>query len=178
MSFKPFCLFLVMIAFASCLGDDKNNADTARKTFTGKNYSIKYPPDWKLDTARKEVDFFLFAPMDLGSILFNENINMMVQPKQNGLPDSTDLQEYVSFSENQIKESGGTLLSSYPMQDSTGEFYIFNYTAKFNGVLLRIIQMVRMREGNAYLLTYTAPPQERDPYKVIADRIFNSFTLK
>lgn len=148
------------------------------KTYSAKNYTISYPSDWRLDSANNKVDFFLFSPADYKTPLFNENVNLLIQPKQNGASATGDLDDYVALSQKQVEENGGTLLASERKKNNLGEFHLFSYLAEFNGTKFKFKQHVWIIDGDAYLLTYAGSPDGLDPYEKTADSIFSSFKMK
>ena len=167
----------ITFLFIACnFGNAKQPANW--KSYSAKNYTISYPSDWVLDSARSEVDLFLFSPTDYKTPLYNENINLLIQPKQNGEPGAYDLDDYVALSQKQVEEHGGTLLASERKKDDLGEFHLFSYFAELNGTKFKFKQHVWMINGNAYLLTYAGSPDGVDPYEKTVDSIFSSFIVK
>lgn len=172
-----FLFISIPLLFTTCsLGDAKQPVNW--KNYSAKNYTISYPSDWRLDSVNSKAELILFAPTDYQTPLYKENINLVIQPKQNGEPGPDDLDNYVALSEKQVEEYGGTLLDSKRLEDDRGEFHMFSYRAEFNGTQFKFKQHVWVINGNAYLLTYSGSPDGIDPYEKTVDSIFTSFIVK
>lgn len=180
MSFRLSVLLLVTSSFVSCFGPGKKNPDAAVwKTYTAKNYSIQYPQDWPLDTSRKKgEEFFLYAPVDLKTLLFRENFNLVIQSNVGGQSSSSDLDSYISLSEDQVNQQKASLLRSERMHDANGDYHILEYTAFMYGYDMKFRQRIKVIDGNAYVLTYTTTIKQAELYQKQADRIFDSFQVK
>lgn len=172
-------LILILSAplfFFSC--NLNNKQPDGWKIFSTEKYSIQYPPEWKLDTTQGNVELFLFSSPEFITPLFSENINLIILPKQSDEPDSSDLEDFVTLRETQMKENGGTLLDSKRTKDSEGELHTLSYLGTFNNIEFKFKQQARMVDGICYVLTYTGKPIERDPHIKMVDQIFSSFIVK
>ncbi len=144
------------------------------ETLNGENYIIKYPNTWELNqSGQMGMTFGLFSPVGLYGDQFRENVNLIEQDISS---QDLDLAGYIEVSENQIK----TLLQASTIIESKREkdYHKIIYTGTMGRYKLKFHQRYWVKNGNAYVLTFTAEIGEYDNYNEIALQIMDSFEFK
>jgi hypothetical protein len=168
LAFAVLCIF-----FIACVRDKKQpNLDTW-KTFATKTYSIQYPANWELDRSDSTKELVIFSPPDIITPLFRENFILRIE----SIHPDMDFDDYISFSKEQIKKFGGTIITSTRL-DTTGNHYLFIYTANIRGSHIKTRQQIHVKEGQVYTLTYTTTIQAPDIYLKSAEKTFASFQVE
>ena len=155
-----------------------NKIEDEWKELNGNNYSIQYPNDWDLDTTGKlGTIFFIYSRQTSPQDQFRENINMAIQNIQG---QKIDLDKYVEISEGQIRTiiTNGDLIESKRLNANGLEFHKVIFTGEQGIFKLKFEQYYWLKNGNAYILTFSCEQNQFDTYKPVGERILNSFRLK
>lgn len=144
------------------------------KLLSEEHYSISYPSDWQLDQSDQLTEFYLFSKLEGNGDSFNENINLI---SQNLSGVKIDLDEYTRITVNQIRHYfKDEVLKAVKRKNVDGEnFTEVIYSGKMEDVKLRILQYNYLKDGKAYVLTFTAEEDKFDAYKDVVYKTFNSF---
>jgi hypothetical protein len=142
------------------------------------NYSIKYPNDWDLNQSKQMgTEFFILSKLSDEEDKFSENVNLLIQDFSGN---DFSLDYYIKNSENQLKlmVTDYKLLTSKRMNMSQNEYHKFIYNGIQGVHKLTIEQYVWMFNKKAYILTFTCIQDEFEKYKLMGEKILDSFTLK
>jgi hypothetical protein len=167
----------VVIAVAGCLaigacGSDES--DDREKTVAGKGYDFTAPKGWadRSDTDPEDLEFAGFRPDTLVVADevegFRANVNVV---REGSIPEHVDSDDYARLATETLKhperlggEAGEELSKLRPREFSAprdteldGEEAVTqSYTSEREDKLLRFRQVLAVREGVAYTVTYTA----------------------
>jgi serine/threonine-protein kinase len=168
----PRTLVLLVTAVMAIALHAQPNA-SAWKTWRTKACSLNYPGDWAFDnsgSAGTTVAFY--APSDSGDT-FRENVNLVVQDVK-----GMDLTTYAQRTESEVRTHlGEASIIRSETERTPAEVHTLEYAGKLNGRDMRFKQTLRIVNGKAYVLTYTADPATYDEYLYLADAILNSFAV-
>ncbi len=131
-----------------------------------------------LDTTGKlGTIFFIYSRQTSPQDQFRENINMAIQNIQG---QKIDLDKYVEISEGQIRTiiTNGDLIESKRLNANGLEFHKVIFTGEQGIFKLKFEQYYWLKNGNAYILTFSCEQNQFDTYKPVGERILNSFRLK
>ena len=137
-------------------------------------YSISYPATWELNqSGQMGMSFGLFSPLKFDGDTFRENVNLIIQ---NIASHNLDLTGFVNLSENQIRTmiQDGEIL----MSEKIGEYHKIVYQGTMGQFKLKFWQQYWVKDGNAYILTFTAEQTEYDSYQEVARQMMDSFKVK
>ncbi len=136
-----------------------------------RHFTINYPAEWTRKTANQAVVFL--RPRE-GDDSFKENVNLMLQDLS---ANPMTLQEYTDLSKKQVTDNlgAGAILSlkNIKLAGQQAREFVFNMTYKDRN--LKVKQYWFIKDNTAYLLTYTADPDEFDKYDDTATEIMKSF---
>lgn len=140
-------------------------------------YIIRYPKSWKLDTSKAMgTEFFLFSPLENQDDKFSENVNLIIQV----LPDpGIDLKAYKEITEKQIPGSltDPVMYESKIVSTQNGECYSVTYGMRQGPFKLKLTSICYIKDGRAYLLTFTSEQDKFERYKILANEILTSLSL-
>jgi len=178
-----FVLVVIIIAIMTTCGQAKqknmqNANPTNWKTLEQRDYTIKYPDSFELNTSgQMGTSFLLFFKQSSANEMFRENINLIIQDLK-GLNISLD--GFVEISENQIKTliTDGILIESKRFKKDNSEFHELIYTGKQGVYELKWKQYFTIKNEKAYILTLTTEVEQFETYKTVGEEIMNSFKLK
>ncbi|MBP6431188.1 MAG: hypothetical protein KA319_05430 [Ferruginibacter sp.] len=138
------------------------------------SYSIKYPSDWRLETSNNTT-FTLGAPSDGEGDPFVENIHFVSYPVTGYLP-----KDYAQYSKTtlpqKIKNFKVVEEKEVKQGGKTGYYMIFK--GKQNNQALKWKQYYFIKNGMAYVLTFTAQEIMFNDYIKKLSACLNSFTVK
>ena len=163
------CLFL---SFTVC-GQSKEWNSLAEN-----NYSIQYPNDWEVNkSGLMNTSFILLSQLTSQTDQFRENVNLIIQDLK-GL--NIDLDKYVVLSESQVKTmiTDGNIISSDRVKNKEFEFQKVIYTGKQGIFELKFEQYYFIHNDKAYVLTLTCEENEFNTYKIIGEKILDSFSIE
>ncbi|MGD1841373.1 MAG: hypothetical protein ACFB0B_10825 [Thermonemataceae bacterium] len=140
------------------------------------NFSIDYPSNWRVDqSGNMNTSLLLFSPLNSSSDAFSENINLMVQ----AVPDDATLEAFVASAEESLKATivDCTILSSETVGKGIDAYQVMHFEGKFGKFLLHWEQHSRVKNGAAYVLTFTAEQTEVKSYSAVSEQILTSFKV-
>jgi eukaryotic-like serine/threonine-protein kinase len=144
------------------------------KTLSKSAYSIKYPDDWRLEES-SNTSFTLGAPSDGDDDAFVENINFVSYPVTGYLP-----KDYAQYSKTtlpqKIKNFKVVEEKEVKQGDKTGYYMIFK--GKQGNQALKWKQYYFIKNGMAYVLTFSAQENMFSEYSKKISACLNSFTVK
>lgn len=136
------------------------------------NYSIDYPQEWAKASNANGTAFL--SPRDGPNDNFQENVNILVQDLSDH---PMTLEQYTAVSRNQLVGSFGAsaIISMHPakLADQNAEVAVYNFT--YQSRPLKVKQYWFIKTKQAFVLTYTAAPDQFSRYDSTAMRIINSF---
>lgn len=141
------------------------------------SYSIDYPKDWELnESGQMGTSFILFSPLASQKDEFKENVNLLIQDLTGY---NLDLDGYVEISEGQIKTmmKNGKIMESKRVTNRTLDYQKVIYTGKQGIYNLKFEQYYWVVDNKAFVLTLTCEEPQFDDYKLIGEKILNSFKL-
>lgn len=148
------------------------------KTYNGKLYSFKFPDTWLVYRApdSMQVDLFIYPPED-GDPSFNENINVLHRDLENH---KVIMKDFVDQSKAEIKRMFPDVkfLSSEEKTGVQGKYHQIVYTAGYQGLPLKFKQHYLLKDGYAFVLTFTSTVSEYGKLIKDVDLIFGSFKKK
>lgn len=166
-------LLLLLLSCASLVrAQEPTGKPPAWTTWKGEGVSLAHPVEWSVDgTGQQGAAVIFYSPADSGDV-FRENVNLLLQDAP-----GIDLTAYARNTEQQVREQlpKGEMLHSGGSRNATGEFHTFEYTGEINGIPLHWKQEVRLRDGKAYLITFTAHRDAWDEMLYLAEAIMGSF---
>ena len=142
-----------------------------------KDYSINYPKDWELNESRQMgTSFILFSPLSSQQDRFRENVNLVIQDLKGY---NIDLEKYVEISEGQIKTivTDGKIIESKRISNQSQNYHKVIYKGKQGAFNLKFEQYYWVIRDKSYVLTLTCEENQFDYYKVVGEKILNSFKL-
>ena len=171
-------LFFSLITFGQTTPKNTVKATEAGwKVLKETNYSIQYPDNWDLNkSGQMGSSFFIFSRQTSPQDKFRENVNLMIQSLQG---QKINLDKYVEISEGQIKTmiTNGNLIESKRLNLNGHEFQKVIYTGDQGAFKLKFEQYYWVLNGQAYILTLTCEKDQFDNYRLIGEKILNSFRL-
>jgi hypothetical protein len=151
------------------------NALKAQTTVLSKPaYSIKYPDDWRLEESNNTT-FTLGAPSDGDGDAFVENIHFVSYPVTGYLP-----KDYAQYSKTSLpqKIKGFKVLEEKEIKQGGKTGYYMIFKGKQNNQALKWKQYYFIKNGTAYVLTFTAQENMFSTYMSKIGTTLNSFTVK
>jgi hypothetical protein len=146
--------------------------------FSTNSYKLQYPKSWSLDSSRAlGSDLFVFSPLEDETDKFRENVNVMIQ---NLKGQNIDLEKYKEITEKQIANlaTDGEIIESSIKKSATGDFFRITYVMTQGKFRIKITSICILREGQAYLVTFSSELAKYDSYKETSENILSSFSLK
>ncbi len=140
--------------------------------------SLKYPDNWELDDSRQlGTSLILFSPQEGDEDNFRENVNLIVQDIS---AYEITLEEYTELSLEQVKTviAKSKILENKPTTLDGIKASRVVYTGQDNGMDLKFTQVFTIRNGMAYILTFTAEKEKSEKYATVADKILESFRFE
>ncbi|MBA3704323.1 MAG: hypothetical protein H0W84_00030 [Bacteroidetes bacterium] len=137
-------------------------------------FSIKYPATW-IKQPNPNIMVFL-SPKENVMDMFQENVNVILQ---NLSRQPMTIEQYTEVTKRQVVDNFGASaivsLKNVTIAGETGRELIYNMN--YQGKKLKVKQCWIIKNHNAYLLTYTAEPEQYNKYENIAVEMTNSFKL-
>lgn len=168
-----------LIAFSQAIQKEPlSSSNNGLKLLQEKNYSILYPQTWDLDrSGQMGTSFFLFSRLTSSQDKFRENINLIIQSLQG---QKVNLDRFVEISIDQIKTliTNGKMIESRRLILNGREFQKLIYTGEQGMFKLKFEQRYWIANGQAFVLTFTCEQAQFEKYKVLGEKILNSFKLK
>lgn len=139
-------------------------------------YTFSYPKTWELvDDGSQGTAFIVVSKRIDSSDNFSESVNLVTQEVG-----EMSLDEYVSLSEQQIEEymQESEVIGSRRKLIGKDSFHECLFKATDKGTRFVFEQKYAIKNGVAYILTYTAEDKTYLDMKPLADVVINSFKLK
>lgn len=162
-------LFLTSFCFAQ--------TDTTKSSFSKSNYKIEYPKSWRLDTSRiMGTEFFLFTPLENQTDKFSENVSLIIQDLGG---ENINLETYKTISDKQITDfaTEPTIFESVIKKVNDKEYFRLVYAMTQGKTRLKITSFCYIKNGKAYLITFTTELEKFETYKETGEKILNSFSF-
>jgi len=174
---------LILITLVSACGQVKTKTETVNypsdwKSIDESSYSIHFPDSFIVDTSGKMgMTFDLLTKRISPQDMFSENINLIIEDMKDK---NVTLDRYVEFSTGQLKSfaTKSKILSSERVKNNDSEYHTIIFTADQGMYKLKFEQNYRVKNGLAYVLTFSSEANQYDTYKNICEKIMNSFVLK
>ena len=141
-------------------------------------FTIAYPSEWTLETdGASGTEFAVYSELDGAADLFQENVNVVSEVLP---PREVTLEEYSEASRGQLEDAfeGFDLKEEKELSDAYGKYRYIIYHANYMGMDLAWKQQFRIKDGKAYVLTYSATQEDFDKFSETADQIFSTFFVK
>ena len=137
-------------------------------------FSIKYPEGW-LKQPNTNIVVFL-SPKENAMDAFQENVNVIFQDLSK---QPMSLEQYTELTKKQVIDNFGTsaivVLKNATISGQQGKELIYNMN--YQGKKLKVRQCWIIKGKAAYLLTYTAEPEQYNKYENTATEIIGSFKV-
>ena len=189
-------VFIFLIGIYSSVGQSFTGAGSQKpskdmnsywKTLTEENFSVKYPPNWELNTSGEDgTKFILFSPLISKNEKFRANINLIIQNLKGLTVDSSsspiNLEEYarrslIEIKNENIKNGCEVVSSDLVIVDGVSHQKVI-YTSVNNGKKLKHEQYYWVKNNNAYVLTLTSLGYKFVDYQSTGEKIFDSFRIR
>jgi hypothetical protein len=188
------CVFVLASCLFSCRRKSEEKADTKNKaiyediksgvipkawhTFNRKDYYIKYPSNFALDTSGyMKKDVCIFSQVSRDGDVFADNVCVMIV----GLPDNfKSLENYVQSNEKLILQyADGTEIIDKDKGISNGiEYYKITYSEKQPEFDLIKEQLMMIGNGKVYTITMTCEKQAFKEFRETGEAIMFSFRFR
>ena len=139
-----------------------------------RGFRVSYPQTW----SKQNRDDFIatgivfFSPLENDSDSFQEQVSVLVED----LPSQQSLSEYTEQSVAEIKQlSDPNIDAAIPITLGTEEGRQIVYQGEVNGSPVQRMQSWSLKGNRAYIITYTAKPDDYDTYLPMVDEIIESF---
>ena len=139
-----------------------------------RGFRVNYPQTW---SKQNRDDFFatgvvFFSPSENDSDSFKERVSVLVE----NLPSEQSLSEYTEHAVAEIKQlSDPNIDTALPITLGTDEGRQIVYQGEENGTPVQRMQSWSLKGNRAYVITYTAKPEDYDTYLPMVDEIIESF---
>lgn len=163
-------LIVLLVGFSSY-------AQKESKIYETKDYEIKYPANWTLQTETgTQALFAIKAPLTSEKDIFAENVNLITQ---NLKGTGVTLDQYVEFNENQLKTiPNGKLFSSERQVRDGREYHTLVFKGTLSNLELKVRQLYSIKDETGYILTFTSLENEYEDLEEIGKEIIDTFKLK
>ncbi len=143
-----------------------------------KDYTIKSPVDWSIDSSRQMgTDLVLFSMFESGTDKFRENVNVQIKNLSGA---NVNFTKYIASVTGQIKNMSPDAKIEESTTSKTGgiSFQKIIYTATQGGLKLKFEQYNFLANNISYAITLTTEIAKFEVFKPIGEEILNSFQLK
>lgn len=163
---------------ASPTGSQPSTGSTAGfETYRDAKYdfTIGYPKDWDKQEGTLGSAVLLLSPLEGSSDEFRENVNVLVQT----LPDKMSLDQYTKLSLDQAPKliTGFDLLDEGSTNLAGSPAHQVHYRGEQGSFRLEWKQVWTVRDGKAFVLTYTAERKRYGADLAVAETMFGTFRL-
>lgn len=132
-------------------------------------YSISIPEDWSFSESNPGTEFIVKSPLSTKpNDMFAENVNLMVQEVGNMTMD-----EYMNLTKQQFL---GMNVSDLRIVDVKGKKEL-EYSFKYAGSELKVLQYLWLENRKAYILTYTDMKDAYGMHIKLGRKVLDSFEL-
>jgi serine/threonine-protein kinase len=142
----------------------------------GGGFGIEFPADWQVVEREASNTILFVSPAPADSTAFRENVGVTIQDLGT---DFLTLEDYTGGFLSQAPD----LVGNYHLIDSQGATladqpaYRVVYTGEQMGLPLQWLQVWTLKDGRAYIVTYTAEPDQFDEFLDTAAYMISSFEL-
>lgn len=181
-------ILILLLVFFSIFANGQQTVVKKTKTITSSNlnwwkfekdnYFILHPQDWVVDTSgTMGSSFILFAPVENTADQFKENVNLLIQNLEGK---NISLNQYVQFSENQIKTmiQNAKIEESKRIKKDSLEYHSVMFTGEQGNYKLRFEQYYFLKAGKSYVLTFTHEQSKNEQYRRLGELMLSSFRIK
>jgi hypothetical protein len=172
---KKYLYLVTLVLSLNSLGQIK---ETTWKTIDESTYSIQYPDNWELNTDKSMgTSFVLFTQQTSSEDKFRENVNLIIQNLEGY---NLNLDDYVTISEEQINKmvTNGKIIESKRLFKNNSEFHKVIFMGDQGIFKLKFVQYYFIKDEKAFVLTFTSEQEQFENYKIIGEKIVDSFILK
>ena len=184
--FKALPFVAVAIALLAALGgwfafqQRQQEPKIELSTYTNQNqgFQVDYPQAW---SKQNRDDFFatgaiFFSPLTNEADRFKEKVSVLVE----NLPSDLSLAAYTEQSLAEIRQlSDPDIGSAAEITLGTDEGRQITYRGEENGLTVQRMQVWSLNGNQAYVITYTALPEDYDRYLPTVEKMIESFeTIK
>lgn len=151
----------------------------AQNIYASPTYGVSFevPTDWEKVSESETSAVFRSAEntKNASGILFQSNVNLIIDLA----PNAQDLETYKKNAED-LRVAG---IPGYSLLNSTKEqlggqvAYIDDYLATVDSISIRQRQVYTLKDGKAFIFTFSSLPEVWEAYTSIFDSIRNSFKL-
>lgn len=174
-------LAFVAIAFliTNCTSTKTEEVKPEEKfiSFDGDQFKISFPSEW-IDATQSNpnVNFVVVAPPDDKTDEFTENASVVIQ----AIGDTIDAKDYLDLSVSQLNQymPEHTMIDKRVMKKNGTDCVRLEYQGNTNNRDLRFLQDAYIKDGKAYLVTFTAEEIIFREYRNTAESILSSFKIK
>lgn len=128
------------------------------------NLEVTVPDGWLATKVNNGTEFMLYSPVEENDS-FQENANVTVEK----LLQEITPKEYLASARNTLS----VIFEGFKVESEGNNFHI--YTGTINGVLVKQIQYCAIKNGNAYVFTFSSEPKSFKKYEKTFAEIFKSF---
>jgi hypothetical protein len=144
------------------------------KKLTKDNVSIVYPDTWKSGPASGECHFRVYLPAEAAADGFSENLI----GNREELPEGTGLDEFVSANMESMQIlSKLRFVENVKLKNKSGNYRKLVYTYDM-GMPFKMMQCYWVKDGFAYLVSFTSQPAVYDQYEEEVSKAMDSFNIE
>jgi hypothetical protein len=172
-AFMKISLTLTFITFAIC-AHAQTDTSNQKTSFTRDDYSVQYPKTWRLDTSKlMGTEFFILASLESETDKFSENVNLIIQDLGG---QDVSLEMYKELTDKQLTEmlTDGKVFESAVVTTDKGSYYKAIYAMTQGKFRLKTTSICVIKDGKAYLGTFSSEFDKYDNYKKVGEEILDS----
>jgi len=176
MNFKALGLVSVVILLMAC--GQSTDIPESWKSVNTAEFTIQYPDSFDLDSSGHAGTKLIFYSKQTSSMdLFLENINLLTEDLTG---QNITLDQYVELSEGQITGmiQEAEIKDSKRIKFGDTEYHRLVFTGTQGQLKLKWLQHLRIEDGTAYVLTFTAEHSQFDKYVIAGEKIMQSITIE
>jgi serine/threonine-protein kinase len=170
-----------IVTFSILFAKKDPQKDPSLEAYNIESYgiSIQRPKTWqpeeRPDRITGNVVKFI-SPLVNDSDKYSENVNLVVQ---NLSENRSTLEQFTPFRLDVIKKSSPKIkvIQEGQQKLANREAYQVTYTLEEDGMSLERLQIWTVKERKAYILTYTAQPNQYSQYLPTVKQMINSFRI-
>lgn len=173
---KNISLFVIGLLFS--LASISQSAYSGWQTVESEKYTIKCPPDWKVDILGDVgITMMSSSPLKGDGDRFKENFGVLVKDHSKA---PMSLQEFADEQVLEVKKGmdNTTFLGSQRLTLDSKEMYRITYVRNQNGMELLYDSRVMMVDNHSYMLIFTMERSKFSEYKDVVNQIVESLEVK
>ncbi|SHG59342.1 hypothetical protein [Winogradskyella jejuensis] len=148
------------------------------KTFTKDNYTIDYDTTWEISEQKIQpaVQFMILSDESTqAKDKFRENINLSAESLQGQELNAADYAK-ISLDQISVQIPGAKIITNESKKLNGIDCQEIIWSADFgNNMILKFKQVIFVRGGTGYALTFSSTTTEFDTYKESANKMLSSF---